>query len=381
MLAPIHPFPARMAPDIALNFLAELPHSSTVLDPMCGSGVTLRTAVERGHTVLGFDADPLAVLMTQVWTTNSPFTRLGDYAEKVANRARKIAAKGSPRSNADDETKNFIDFWFAERQQIELQALASTIANPNSHVPAYARKALKIALSRLIVTKTKGASLAWDVAHSRPHRKKATNDFDVLAEFVRASSFLCRRLSENHSSWKAKIRTGDARKIALTENSVDAIITSPPYLDAIDYMRGHRLSLVWLGYSVGELRDIRSGTVGIGTRSAHRVDSDAVVPGAPDQRAQKLIDRYVFDLGQIFREFKRVAKPNAKVCIVTANSNIRGYEVRTNTLVHAAATGAGLTITDEKIRTIEPNKRYLPTTDNAALKSRMMQEHIQYFSA
>jgi tRNA G10 N-methylase Trm11 len=36
-LKPIHPFPARMAPEIALAATAKLPTGSIVLDPMSGS--------------------------------------------------------------------------------------------------------------------------------------------------------------------------------------------------------------------------------------------------------------------------------------------------------------------------------------------------------
>ncbi len=40
------------------------------------------------------------------------------------------------------------------------------------------------------------------------------------------------------------------------------IITSPPYLNAIDYLRGHKLSLVWMGQSIARVRNIRSTNIG-----------------------------------------------------------------------------------------------------------------------
>ena len=43
---------------------------------------------------------------------------------------------------------------------------------------------------------------------------------------------------------------------------IDKVITSPPYLNAIDYMRGNKFSLVWLGYSLSELRKVRSNSIG-----------------------------------------------------------------------------------------------------------------------
>ncbi len=41
------------------------------------------------------------------------------------------------------------------------------------------------------------------------------------------------------------------------------IVTSPPYAsNAIDYMRAHKFSLVWMGFSVDDLGQRRSRTIG-----------------------------------------------------------------------------------------------------------------------
>jgi tRNA G10 N-methylase Trm11 len=69
MIKSIHPFPARMAPELAIDGLKKLKHPGVVLDPMVGSGVVVRQASKMGHRAIGFDIDPLTVLMTKVWTT------------------------------------------------------------------------------------------------------------------------------------------------------------------------------------------------------------------------------------------------------------------------------------------------------------------------
>ena len=69
MLSTIHPFPARMAPDIAQGFLEDCAEGGRILDPMCGSGTVLRAAVEAGLDCTGVDTDPLAVLLSRVWVT------------------------------------------------------------------------------------------------------------------------------------------------------------------------------------------------------------------------------------------------------------------------------------------------------------------------
>jgi len=56
----VHPFPARMAPELAFESLRHLKAGSIVLDPMSGSGTVLRQASDMGHSAIGFDMDPLA---------------------------------------------------------------------------------------------------------------------------------------------------------------------------------------------------------------------------------------------------------------------------------------------------------------------------------
>src|SRR5687768_12150161 len=82
----IHPFPARMAPDLALVVLEDMPEGSIILDPMMGSGTVVRQALELGHDAVGYDLDPLAVLMTRAWTTEVDGEAIIELTEDVLGR-------------------------------------------------------------------------------------------------------------------------------------------------------------------------------------------------------------------------------------------------------------------------------------------------------
>src|SRR5690242_13921422 len=87
-IRPIHPFPARMAPELVWD---ELPNHSPrlrVLDPMAGSGTTLVTAKLRGHEAIGFDRDPLAVLIARSWLTNVTENVVEAKGKEVLAKAR-----------------------------------------------------------------------------------------------------------------------------------------------------------------------------------------------------------------------------------------------------------------------------------------------------
>src|SRR5436190_8345850 len=85
---PIHPFPARMAPGIALEALGDSKVPLRVLDPMTGSGTVLAVARANGHRAFGIDLDPLAVLLAGVWTRTVDATQVREKATEVLDRAK-----------------------------------------------------------------------------------------------------------------------------------------------------------------------------------------------------------------------------------------------------------------------------------------------------
>ena len=63
----------------------------------------------------------------------------------------------------------------------------------------------------------------------------------------------------------------DARQLPIDDESVDLVITSPPYANAIDYMRAHKFSLVWFGEPISELSALRATYIGSdNSRGRHR---------------------------------------------------------------------------------------------------------------
>ena len=248
---------------------------------------------------------------------------------------------------------------------------------------------LKIAVSRLIITKEPKASLARDTAHSRPHRTITTNDFDILSELPGSLNHVLIALQSSSIKANAKAYLGDARKMTrIRDASVDAIITSPPYLNAIDYMRGHRLSLVWWGYSLKKLQRIRAKSIGA-ERSLDSEASATFIEVAErlkidqlENKNYRMLWRYFVDLSQQTKESARVLKPNASAMYVIGNSTLRGQYVQNSELLKEAAALSGLETISETARQIPDKRRYLPMTVKSSnpLASRMRTEHIVEFA-
>ena len=139
---------------------------------MSGSGTVLAVAHSKGHHAVGVDLDPLAVLISRVWTTAIDVEATQCAATAVLEHARRIFASLSTRDayprNADSETRQFTRYWFDDYARRQLASLATAIEFTRDRT---IREALWCAFSRLIITKQSGASLAMDLSHSRPHRK------------------------------------------------------------------------------------------------------------------------------------------------------------------------------------------------------------------
>jgi hypothetical protein len=109
---------------------------------------------------------------------------------------------------------------------------------------------------------------------------------------------------------KVDARTGDCRHLDISDNSVDAIVTSPPYSFAIDYAENDRPQLEYLGYEPNQLKEEMIGLIG-------------------GKSIQSRVRRYFQDMQQIFAEMARVLK-KGKCCVVVIGSN----EIQTGGIRH-----------------------------------------------
>ena len=265
-LRPIHPFPARMAPTIVQRRL-RLRKQLRVLDPMVGSGTTIVAARLSGHHAVGFDTDPLALVIAKTWSSNLDSKRL-------LNLSRRILAKATTKytrlshghaypDNSDRETRSFIRFWFDPTNRRQLTALSMEILKVKD---LKERSFLWSAFSKLIVTKdagrisrTRRLSTAVRIGCTQLRRSPAVQTISWRSRKHRVRF----TLPLGHDAPTGYVERGRcAGNLPVKDESVDLVLTSPPYLNAIDYLRGHKLTLVWMGHSVEAIRTLRAHNIG-----------------------------------------------------------------------------------------------------------------------
>lgn len=367
-----------MAPELALAALRRAPSDAIVLDPMCGSGTVLQQARKQGMLAFGFDIDPLAVLVTRVTCTRTDAAYVRRAASKLVNEAKTIRSLELPWMEADPTTAEFVDFWFHPQQQKQLRRLAYLLHERSGKIA----DVLRVALSRTIITKDAGASRARDVSHSRPHRVRDTNTYDVYAGFLQAVEKMV-PLLDTPDKGAVSVERRDARRLPPSlKGRIDLVITSPPYLNAIDYMRGHRMSLVWLGFQIQQLSKLRSNSVGA-ERYPEKVVESLSAPRVEglSGRQQGMLDRYAGDTDVLMAQLAEALNPEGEAVLVVGDSTLNGVLVHNSEIIQEAAERNGFFLADRKTRPLPTSSRYLPppAATSGALSKRMRHEVVMRF--
>ncbi|MGI0055735.1 MAG: DNA methyltransferase [Thermoplasmata archaeon] len=396
----IHSFAARFPPRLPRHFINELSApGDTVLDPMMGSGTTILEAALSGRVGVGFDIDPLAVLITQVKTSPcdpAEVERIGaEVLRKSADDFRGLRADRNLRTDrlADygEEARAFFDYWFNQETVTELLAILGQIRTVKEPT---VRNALLVAFSSMVITKSAGVTLARDIAHTRPHKwagKEPASAFDLFPKTVRklaaGLSELTVEIQRINGRWTTpKLQQGDARHLPLPDNSVDLVVTSPPYATALDYMRANKFTLSWLGYPMADLTRLRGSYIGTESRpdpseSVPRMTSLEMLLlkiAEVNKARSRVVGAYFSSMLRTFSELHRVMKPGAHAIVVIGPSGYKGIEIPTHLLLADGAAMTGFSVTGVKEREIDRNGRQMPMTFFSAKQGIEARIHTEF---
>ncbi len=386
----LHAFAAKFPPQLPRLFIRALTNpGDVVLDPMMGSGTAVVEAVLNGRRGIGLDIDPLAMRLTRTKVTPVDIESARDAGYRVASRAGTYALDSRLIESAlaerfDPRTQAFVDYWFLPSTQRELMALVLAIGEVE-RVPV--RRFLELTLSSIIVTKSGGVSMARDLAHTRPHLVKTKKPRSSLVEFskrLNKNLGSIARLKPLGAAWPL---LGDARSMPLADASVDLVVTSPPYANAIDYMRAHKFSLVWLGSSIPELSALRGEYIGSERAGPPRDTALPERPGrvvrqlaARDAAKSRVLRKYFVEMRDVLGEIGRVLRGDSVAVIVVGTSTMREIDVQTHRCLADIARSIGLDVVGIAERALDRNRRMMPARfggrKDSLIEKRMHEEYV-----
>jgi methylase of polypeptide subunit release factors len=308
----LHPYKGKFYPQLAKALLnmSEIRPGDLILDPFCGSGTTLLEGYLNGYQTAGCDLHPLAAKIARakvaVLDVNPDVMR-----EAVVTILRKIeAAEHTVPENCDQFVANALDEikrWFPLLVVYKLNLVLRVIRAVTTGV---LRDFFETILSSII----------REVSHQETsdlrirRRKVPLRDADVFNLFAEALETQYRRIER---FWSVRgyapnrfcgctVIQGDSRdakcfaRVGAGPNTVDLILTSPPYATALPYIDTDRLSLlVLLGLDGSKRRPLERGLVGsreIDTsekRAWERTlqQAELELPSAIELSLRKLADR------------------------------------------------------------------------------------------
>ena len=348
----LHPYPAKFIPQIPARLIAQLSaHGDTVLDPFGGSATTAVEAVRLGRRAISFDANPLSALIGRVKTGfMTPRTRadieqlyaaveghITCYSSSTANWAESLTARN--RKYLPDIPN--IRKWFNQDAIAELCLLRHLIEQTTDGL---SQDAALLALSRIIIrvsyqeSETRYVSVKKDVVPTLVLR--------AYCESLRTVSRRLESAAQNLQFADARFFVGDSRsrlESAIGENSIDLIVTSPPYPNATDYHLYHRFRLFWLGYDPKELSKIE-----IGSHLRH-------------QRNHTGFEEYCEDMDQAMYGCAKVLMPGRYAVFVVGDAIFKGELFSTSEAIRTSAEDSGLIVCSTIERQIHNTKRSFAT--------------------
>ncbi|BDL37556.1 hypothetical protein [Methylorubrum sp. GM97] len=357
----IHSYPAKLLPQIAHFFVAAqnlVEPGGSVLDPFAGTGTVALETILSNRTALYADANPLARLITDVKTTP-----LGE--DNIEQAIRRVKDKfQSTREGVLPDVIN-INHWYEPDIIAQLGRLKVAIN-------VEADRGVKNLLQLTFSSTAKKVSLA-DPRFSVPVRSKFSRLNNQLPRDER-DEFVWNTFASQYAANRLRMRNffglcpnkpiamnvgSDARKLLspqldhsanldrLADESIDLVITSPPYAGAQKYIRSSSLSLGWLGLAgAKELKPLENLSIG----REHYLKSECQhlqhtgLPQADlliekvfkiNQTRAKIAANYLIEMRDAVSEMGRVIKPGGFVVLIIGDNEVCGHVFETSSYLTA----------------------------------------------
>jgi len=358
----IHKFPAKFFPELPRYLIQKYSEPGEyVLDPMCGSGTTVLEALLSKRIGIGIDIDPIALLITKVKTTPIVSESLETASTLLEQQVQKL--DNAAEYNPILPEFHYRDKWFRSFVLRELGIIRDSILTIREHTDISHMDDI-VDFFQVIMS-----SIIRDVSNADPHctrtvlRKKVRKKIlpgDTLKKFFQRLTHQInemKQLSEilNESEYfHTLLPGGTALASELRDDSIDLAVTSPPYINAVDYPRTHQLEMYWLGLlGDGPLSKVKRKY--IGTETVYKDEyKDLQVSGYETldpvlEKIYKLDPRRAYIAFKFFDEMKdqlqemmRIIKPGGRYCVAIGNNLMRGVQVKSHEiLAEIATTGVG----------------------------------------
>lgn len=317
----IHRYSGKFIPQIAQQAIQLLTNpGDTILDSYMGSGTTLLEAQLSNRNAIGIDLNPLAVLISQVKNMRISKSDIHDiktilipYVSDLNDNGQ-LSFSGQPicddlvQAQFNKNAWRLSDVWNQKWYQPAVLTQLIKIYSCIEIMPSEnAKQIARVAFSDVLRKASNASSKYPNVMYDKNHKEKPL-PAKAFLENINSIIFGLNELAiaTNGSNVNVQILQGNNLSLPLSTESVDAIITHPPYIAAVPYAEYGCLSLNWLGYDSKAL--------------------DSELTGGR-RHSTKVVDKFSADYEQYFIESYRVLKPNKYMFIMVGNPVSHGQKI------------------------------------------------------
>ncbi len=343
-----HTYPAMMIPQVAKRLIEMYGEDKEVLlDPFMGSGTVLLEATlhKNFKKAYGIDINPLALLISKVKTTPLNPKKVEEEYRKLMERCKEDKKAINFRQKGVKKPDFFnIEFWFKPNVITDLAIIKDNIDKiDDKDIKDFFLIAFSETVRNVSNTRNREYKL-----YRMSQNMMAKHNPNTFEEFGNKASKNITSIKEYYSEHNPKcyvnILAEDTRKLtSIPTNSVDLIITSPPYGDSrttVAYGQFSRLGLQWLGYGKSSVLSIdktslggiptKNLTNGLGSPTLKKTLNQ--IAEIDPKRAKDVLSFYV-DFDKCVKELHRVTKKGAFLCFVVGNRTVKGVQIPTDEII------------------------------------------------
>lgn len=355
----LHPYPAKFIPQLPGTFVSLLSsRGELVFDPFGGSGTTALEAIRLGRRAVSVDANPMAALIGKVKTARvAPESAAELHLLHGAMRALLDSLPSDPSELVAKYSVHApkianCEKWFADAAFGELAHIKFRIKQLKSET---ASNIALLALSRTVLSASFQDS---ETRYKSVPREVAVGE--TTKRYIKEFESVMRSVAKNAPATRYGISsflTGDVRRLNsndIADNSVDLVMTSPPYGNATDYHLYHRFRLLWLGFD-----PIALGKVEIGSHLKH-------------QREDSGFESYFADMLQALSGIGRVLKHGRYAVLVIGDSVYKGETFDTARLLADRSVEFGFESSHIIQRSVHKTKRSFSSAGRRAAEESIL---------
>ncbi len=348
---------------------------TTVMDPFAGVGTTLVTALLRGHSVMGWEVNPYAaeVCRLKLDVRRIPADILAEQIEKFESEVRKAVQTGAEpelAAPAGFRTRRAFFSPPVKRKVLLARQFAEGIENDR------VRRCFRVALASEMVgfsnysyepsLGTRAAAGKRDVDDAPVVRVIAAK----LRQMLRDIREVQGRPAPAAGEGTVSFHQGDffAGAPSLPDESIDIIVTSPPYLNNYHYIRNSRPQVYWLGHAQrpADLKPVEQQSFGKYWQTVRAEGEIPLTVDLPEVRGDIAFLRtinthkaeyggngwanyaatYFNDCDRFAAALARLLRPGGRAVVVLGNSILQGVEFQTDRIFARVCELHGLELED-----------------------------------